>query len=162
MPTMTKLELSSHERSALRSQAHSLHPVVLIGDKGLTEAVLKEIDRSLTAHELIKVRAGGEEREAREAMLAAICDRLGAAPVHHLGKVFILYRPQPEEQESDKPRSARGAAPREVQVTIPSRSGKRPPTRKEVTVLGNQRITAGGLVKKAKTRQASTKKRSMG
>ena len=89
---MPILELTSRERGDLRSAAHALRPVVLIGDNGLTEAVLKEIDRALNAHELIKVRAGGDDREAREAMLATICDTLSCAPVHHLGKLFILYR----------------------------------------------------------------------
>jgi RNA-binding protein len=92
MPT---LEITSRERSALRSAAHALRPVVLIGDKGLSDAVLKEIDANLTSHGLIKVRAGGEDRDTREEMLASICDALSCAPVHHLGKMLILYRPQP-------------------------------------------------------------------
>ncbi len=90
---MPILELTSRERSDLRSAAHPLKPVVLIGDAGLTDAVLKEIDRALTSHELIKVRAGGEDRDTREAMLASICDTLSCAPVHHLGKILILFRP---------------------------------------------------------------------
>ncbi|OZI64444.1 YhbY family RNA-binding protein [Bordetella genomosp. 11] len=92
---MPILEITSRERSALRSAAHALRPVVLIGDKGLSDAVLKEIDANLTSHGLIKVRAGGEDRGTREEMLASICDALSCAPVHHLGKVLILYRPQP-------------------------------------------------------------------
>ncbi|CZZ91827.1 RNA-binding protein YhbY [Bordetella ansorpii] len=92
---MPILELTSRERSELRSAAHPLRPVVLIGDNGLTEAVLKEIDSALNAHGLIKVRAGGDDREAREAMLATICDTLSCAAVHHLGKTLILYRRQP-------------------------------------------------------------------
>jgi len=79
----------------LRAAAHPLRPVVLIGDHGLSDSVLKEIDRNLTAHQLIKVRAGGEDREAREAMLEAICDALSCAPIHHLGKTLIIYRPDP-------------------------------------------------------------------
>ncbi|MBV6273501.1 YhbY family RNA-binding protein [Alcaligenaceae bacterium CGII-47] len=90
---MSKLELTSQERSALRAAAHPLHPIVLIGDRGLTESVLSEIDRSLDAHELIKVRVSGAEREAREAMLATICETLSCAAVHHLGKTLIIYRP---------------------------------------------------------------------
>ncbi|MFC4278452.1 YhbY family RNA-binding protein [Achromobacter aloeverae] len=90
---MPILEITSRERSALRSAAHPLRPVVLIGDKGLSDAVLKEIDLNLTSHGLIKVRAGGDDREAREEMLAHICDVLSCAPVHHLGKMLILYRP---------------------------------------------------------------------
>lgn len=90
---MPKLELTSQQRRDLRAAAHPLHPIVLIGDKGLTDAVLGEIDRSLTAHELIKVRVAGAERPDREAMLEAICDALSCAAVHHLGKTLIIYRP---------------------------------------------------------------------
>jgi RNA-binding protein len=86
------MELTPRERSALRAAAHPLRPVVLIGDNGLTEAVLKEIDLNLSAHELIKVRAGTADREAREEMLSAICEALSCAAVHHLGKMLILYR----------------------------------------------------------------------
>ena len=84
------------ERKALKARAHALDPVVHIGDKGLTGAVLAEIDRALASHELIKVRAGGMDRDAREAALADICARLGAQAVQHIGKVFVLYREKPE------------------------------------------------------------------
>lgn len=90
---MPILELESKFRSALRAAAHSLHPLVQIGDKGLSEAVLQEIDRALNAHGLIKVRAGGEDRAARSAIQQTICEHLSCAPVHHLGKVLVLYRP---------------------------------------------------------------------
>jgi RNA-binding protein len=89
---MTIMELTPRERAALRAAAHPLKPVVLIGDNGLTEAVLKEIDLNLSAHELIKVRAGTADRETRDALLATICDTLSCAAVHHLGKMLILYR----------------------------------------------------------------------
>jgi len=91
MPNLSSL--TSQQRSALRAAAHALRPVVLIGDHGLTDAVLKEIDRALAVHGLIKVRAGGEDRASREALLADICAALSCHPVHHLGKVLILYRP---------------------------------------------------------------------
>lgn len=97
---MPKLELTSQERSALRAAAHPLHPIVLIGDRGLTESVLSEIDRSLSAHELIKVRVSGAEREVREAMLATICETLSCAAVHHLGKTLIIYRPDLVAQQA--------------------------------------------------------------
>jgi len=93
MPT---LHLTSQVRSSLRAAAHPLRPIVWIGDKGLTDAVLKEIDAMLSAHTLIKVRVAGHERDAREAMLTAICDTLSCAAVHHLGKTLILHRPAPE------------------------------------------------------------------
>lgn len=97
---MPKLELTSQERSALRAAAHPLHPVVLIGDRGLTESVLSEIDRSLSAHELIKVRISGAERDARDAMLTTICETLSCAAVHHLGKTLIIYRPDLVAQQA--------------------------------------------------------------
>lgn len=90
---MPKLEITPRERSQLRAAAHPLRPVVLIGDAGLTDAVLKEIELNLNVHGLIKVRAGTSERDDREAMLANICDTLSCATVHHLGKMLILYRP---------------------------------------------------------------------
>ncbi|WP_313620839.1 YhbY family RNA-binding protein [Achromobacter sp.] len=116
---MPILELTSRERSDLRSAAHPLRPVVLIGDNGLTEAVLKEIDLALTSHGLIKVRAGGDDREARDAMLATICDTLSCAPVHHLGKTLILFRPlagniKPAAlaaQEPERPAKRRASEP---------------------------------------------------
>ena len=67
-----------------------------VGEKGLTEPVLAEIDRALGAHELIKVRVGTMEREARDAALAEICGRLGAQAVQHIGKVLVVYRKKPE------------------------------------------------------------------
>lgn len=92
---MPKLEITPRERNALRAAAHPLRPVVLIGDAGLSAAVLKEIELNLNAHSLIKVRAGGQDRDAREAMLTEICDTLSCANVHHLGKMLIIYRPVP-------------------------------------------------------------------
>ena len=91
--------LAPARRSALRSEAHKLKPTVLIGDKGLTDEVLAEIDRSLKAHELIKVRAATDEREARDAWLEKICERLEAHPVQQIGKVFVVYRENPKEKK---------------------------------------------------------------
>jgi len=76
----------------LKARAHSLEPVVLIGGKGLTDEVVAEVDRALTAHELIKVRAPDLDRHAREDAFKALCERTGAAPVQVIGKVFVLFR----------------------------------------------------------------------
>lgn len=84
--------LTAAERKALKAKAHKLEPVVQIGAKGLTDEVVGEIDRALTAHELIKVRAGGFERSDRENLLKEVCDRSGAEAVQQVGKVFVLYR----------------------------------------------------------------------
>ena len=80
--------LTPAERRAFRAKAHPLHPVVSIGQHGLTPAVLHEIDVKLLAHELIKIRVFNDDRGEREALLARICDDLDAAPVQHLGKIL--------------------------------------------------------------------------
>jgi RNA-binding protein len=94
------IPLSAKKRSELRAGAHKLHPIVIVGDKGLTDEVLAEIDRSLKAHELIKVRAMTNEREARDAWLEKICERLEAHPVQQIGKVFVIYRENPKEAKA--------------------------------------------------------------
>jgi putative YhbY family RNA-binding protein len=83
----------------LRAQAHKLDPIVIIGDKGLTDQVVAEIDRSLKAHELIKVRAATDDRDARSAWMQEICARLEAHAVQEIGKVLVIYR-----ENFDKPR----------------------------------------------------------
>jgi len=110
---MAELTLNRDERLQLRARAHHLNPVVLLGAAGLTEAVVKETDRALAAHELIKVRIPGDDRDEREAICAQLAGRLGAARVQVIGKLLVLYRPRPEEEEPPRP-----AAPR------PSRSGR--------------------------------------
>ena len=96
------LKLTPAERSALRSEAHALNPVVIIGEAGLTPSVMKEIDASLNAHGLIKVRVFGDDREVRIEMYETICEELDAAPIQHIGKLLVLYRPQ---KETSKDRS---------------------------------------------------------
>lgn len=85
------------ERKALKARAHALDPVVHLGDKGLSDAVLAEIGRALDAHELIKVRAAGMDRAERDAALSEICARLNAQAVQHIGKVLVLFRARPEK-----------------------------------------------------------------
>jgi len=81
----------------LKARAHSLEPVVIIGGKGLTDEVVKEVDRALTAHELIKVRAPALDRVAREEAFQSLCERTGADAVQNIGKVFVLFRKKPGE-----------------------------------------------------------------
>lgn len=88
------LQLSSVQRRELRALAHNLNPVVLISENGLTEAVLKEIEVNLKAHELIKIRVFGDSRENRLAYLEKICSDTGAVAVQHIGKLLIIYRPE--------------------------------------------------------------------
>jgi putative YhbY family RNA-binding protein len=92
------VHLSARERSHLKARAHALEPVVHIGSAGVTDAVMVEIERALTAHELIKVRAGAQERDERAEIVESICARTGAASVQTVGKVMVLWRPRPEEE----------------------------------------------------------------
>ncbi len=87
------LELTPEQRKFLKSQAHGLKPVVMIGQSGLTEAVVKETQRALAAHELIKIRVLNDNRAEREAWLADICAATDAAPVQHIGKLLLIYKP---------------------------------------------------------------------
>lgn len=106
------LKLSADERRSLRARAHGLNPVVSIAENGLTDAVLKEIDVNLKAHELIKVRVYNDDREEREGFLTAICQRLDAASVQHIGKLLVVWRPAPPEAivKAAAPKRASGKA----------------------------------------------------
>ena len=88
--------LSAAQRRQLKARAHKLEPMVMIGTKGLTDEVVKEVDVALKAHELIKVRAAGLEREERDDALKALCERTGAESVQSIGKVFVIYRKRDE------------------------------------------------------------------
>lgn len=85
-------ELTPAQRQTLKGLAHPLSPVVVIGDKGLTEAVIKEVDRALKAHELIKIKAGSDEKETRSQWMAEICQRMNASPVQQIGKILVIYK----------------------------------------------------------------------
>lgn len=154
---MPQIVLTTQQRKVHRAEAHHLSPVVMIGADGLSEAVLREADAALNAHGLIKIRVLGDDREAREQMYQQIVDQLNAAPIQHIGKLFVLWRPIPEkEREIDEDRMP---GPRDIKVIKnSSRGGQRPQVR-TVRVLGNQRLTAGGILKRAKKRQVSPKKR---
>ena len=105
-------ELTPAERGTLRARAHHLQPVVMIGDAGLTAQVLREIDANLKSHELIKIRVLGEDRHARDALMAAICAAADASAVQRIGKMLVIYRPraargrEKSEQAPARPQSA--------------------------------------------------------
>ena len=96
------LTLSVAQRRRFSAQGHALNPVVIIGKAGLTTNVLNELDRGLLSHELIKVKVQLDDRNARQAILEEICLKLNAAPIQHIGKTFIIYRPKPEEINQKK------------------------------------------------------------
>ena len=155
---MTALSLPTAAIKDLRAQAHHLDPVVMIGADGLSPGVLKEIEAALNAHGLIKVRAATDERADRVQWLADIADQLSAAPVQHIGKLLVLWRPMPEKVRDE--REDRGAGPKVMRVIKNASKGGQRPEIKHVQVLGNERLTAGGKVKRARTTQKSTKKTS--
>jgi RNA-binding protein len=99
---MTGLDVA--ERKALRSRAHALHPILQLGEKGLTDAVVAEIERALGAHELVKIRAAPFNREERDVALASICERTGAQAVQHIGKMLVVYRRKPPPETGPSPR----------------------------------------------------------
>ena len=91
------LALTIAQRRELKAQAHALNPVVMIGKSGLSATVIGELDRGLASHELIKIKVQVDDRLARNALFEEICEKLSAAPVQHIGKIFVIYRPKPEE-----------------------------------------------------------------
>ena len=86
------VELSERQRRHLRGLAHPLKPVVRIGNAGLTDAVALEAERALHDHELIKIKAPGGEREARDALFVALAARTHSVLVQRIGNVAVFYR----------------------------------------------------------------------
>lgn len=158
---MAQIQLTPAQRKDHRADAHHLNAVVMIGSDGLTPGVQNEIDAALNAHGLIKVRVASDDRASREQMFQSLTTELGAAPIQHIGKLLVLWRPMPEKEK--KVSEDRMAGPRDVKVLKnSSRYGQRPEV-KTLRVLGNQRLTPGGTVKRAKPpKQRSLKKSSQG
>jgi RNA-binding protein len=156
---MPQIQLTPAQRKAHRAEAHHLDPVVMIGGDGTTANVKKEIDAALNAHGLIKVRVFSDDRVARELMFQTLSAELNAAPIQHIGKLLVLWRPKVEKEKTVD--EGRMAGPRDFKVLKYSkRAGQRPEV-KTLRVLGNQRLTAGGNVRRAKPKpKASIKKRS--
>ena len=128
----------------------------MVGADGLSAAVKREADAALNAHGLIKVRVFADDRSAREAMFQTLTDELNAAPIQHIGKLLVLWRPMPERQKQvDEDRMP---GPREVKVLKYSTRGGQRPEVKTLRVLGNQRLTPGGQIKRSKPKQISIKK----
>lgn len=115
------MQLTPTQRRALRAQAHSLKPVVMIAENGLSEAVLKEIDRALNSHGLIKVKVFEHDKADRAELLSQAAQALQAAPVQQIGNILVLYRPIETPEPSV---SVRKAAPRK---TASSKNGPRGP-----------------------------------
>ena len=157
---MTALVLTSSERKEQRSLAHHLEPVVTIGHDGLSPSVVREIDKALLAHGLIKVRVLADVREDRENLLQQVAEQLDAAPIQHIGKLLVFWRSQPDKERSIDPHRLPG--PKEVKVLKYSKRGGQRPEVKMLRVLGNQRLTGSGKLKRAKVKKVSIKKQTLG
>ncbi|WP_027996114.1 YhbY family RNA-binding protein [Simplicispira psychrophila] len=156
---MPQIELTPAERREQRAQAHHLDPVVMVGSDGITPNVRKEIDSALNSHGLIKVRVFNDDRAARELMYQQLAAELNAAPIQHIGKLLVLWRPPLEKEKERSANEDRMAGPKDVKVMKYSKRGGQRPEIKTLRVLGNQRLTSGGQIKRAKPKQKSIKKR---
>ena len=155
---MPSIQLTPAQRKEKRADAHHLDPVVMIGSDGLTPAVQKETDAALNAHGLIKVRVLSDERDTRESIFATLADALNAAPIQHIGKLLVLWRPVPPKEKVE--RTDRKPGPKVVKILKFSKSGNHRAQVKKIKVLGNERIAAGGELKRARRRVTSIKKSS--
>ena len=123
---MTALTITPPQRTTLKGDAHDLNPVVMIGNDGLTPAVIKEAKLAISHHGLIKIRVFGDDREARIAIYEELCDKLDAAPVQHIGKLLVIWRPKDElEVESTK----LGRSSKQTKKTLQAPRTKRQPNR---------------------------------
>ncbi len=155
---MSQLVLDRNARLLLQAKAHHLDPVVLLGGNGLTEAVIKEVDRALTAHGLIKVKVPSDDREERTAIFEELADKLGAAKITQIGKLLVLFRPIPEKEESEDEPKTKKAAPAPRKTGAKARNN-----RKRLTeMIQNKNKEAKSLpwaktVKKGKTPKGQVK-----
>ena len=97
--------LTAAQTRFLRGQAHDLRAMLQVGGKGVTDALIAEIDQALEHHELIKVKVAAEDREARDAMIGHIADRVGAALVQRIGHTAVLYRASKDKRQIVLPRA---------------------------------------------------------
>lgn len=100
MPT----QLTNAQIRFLRGQAHGLKAILQVGGKGITDALLAELDLALEHHELVKIKVGAEDRDQRFAFVDALTKRSGAALVQRIGHMAILYRQSREKRHIVLPR----------------------------------------------------------
>ncbi len=103
---MPELVLTPTQRQALKARAHRLRPVVLLGAAGFTEMVLREIDRALAAHQLVKIRVPSDNREERSQIATQAAEKLSAAKVQLIGKTIVLFRPSAESDEKQQAKTS--------------------------------------------------------
>ena len=187
--TMTALTITPAQRKSLKADAHGLSPVVMIGGDGLTPAVIKEAKSAIKHHGLIKVRVFGDDREARIEIYEELCDKLDAAPVQHIGKLLVLWKPKDVVEEAyanlgrsskqtkkslqttqAKKPSGRASSGGSAFERAAAAKAKKRPLRSEAveSKIGwsspgyRKAIAAPAPIKKRKVRMSSTKKKSLG
>src|SRR5471032_14569 len=99
-----QMNLNNKQKQHLKSLAHPLKPVVMLGNNGLTEGVLAEIEQAIEHHELIKVKVAAEERETKTLIVDAIVRETKASNVQVIGNMLVLYRPSTEDRKIILPR----------------------------------------------------------
>jgi|TARA_B110000037_G_scaffold47104_1_gene57740 RNA-binding protein len=90
--------LNSKKKSHLKALSHSLNAVVQIGNKGLSDSVIKEIEENLKAHELIKIQVQDNDKVKRQEFLNLICKKLDAISINHIGKQLVIFRANEESK----------------------------------------------------------------
>lgn len=151
---MTELILERNERLRLRADAHHLNPVVLIGEKGMTPAVMKEIARALDDHGLVKVHVAGDDREEREEIYHTVADELGAARIQAIGKMLVFFRPPVEKEQQEK---ELGLSLLRAKAEPGARGIKKPTEKKKKVTLGKP-SSAKDAKRKSKARSAAKRK----
>ena len=189
---MTALTSTPAQRKSLKADAHGLSPVVMVGGDGLTLAVIKEAKSAIKHHGLIKVRVFGDDRQARVAIYEELCDKLDAAPVQHIGKLLVLWKPkdavdeayanlarsskqtkkslQTSQTKKSSSRSSSGRSAFERAAAVKTSKSKKRPLRSEAaeSKIGwsspgyRKAVAAPAPIKKRKVRMSSTKKKSLG
>lgn len=92
------MTLSVKQRQALKAAAHHLRPVISVGQKGITDALIRETEAALTAHGLIKVQVQQGERQERRQYAETLASATDASLVQQIGKTFVFYRPKPGDR----------------------------------------------------------------
>ena len=181
---MTALSITPQQRKSLKADAHALSPVVMIGGDGLTAAVIKEAKLAISHHGLIKIRVFGDDREQRIAIYEELCDKLDAAPVQHIGKLLVLWKPKDvvdqafanldrSKKQTKKslqaPRTSSRSSSSPFERAAAAKSKKRIPRSEALeSKIGwsspgyRKAIAAPAPIKKRKVRMSSTKKKSLG
>lgn len=102
------MALTNKQKQFLRAQGHHLNPVVLLGQHGLTDAVMAEIELALSIHELIKVRIPGQDRDDKKDMMQQIATTTGSELVQSVGHIAVFYRPDPDGARLTLPKATAG------------------------------------------------------